>query len=87
MYKKERFEIPKVTGKIIKSRTVVSNFRDIAKQFVRQEDHFSKFMLREVGVRGEVSPRGELILHSKFQPGILNKGVENYYTKFVECPY
>lgn len=85
IYKKERFEIPQVSGRLIKSRTVITNFRDIAKHLARTEDHFLKFMLREVGVRGEVGPKGELTLHSRFQPAILNKGVENYFKTYVQC--
>ena len=87
LYKRERFEIPQVSGRIVKTRTMITNFRDITKTLSRKEDHFSKFMLRDLGVRGEVSPRGDLILHSKFQPGILNKGVENYFKQYVQCPH
>lgn len=87
LYKKERFEIPRVRGRIIKSRTVITNFKDIAKYLSREIVHFSKFMLKELGVRGEIDERGELVLHSKFQPGILNKAVGNYYKNYVECPH
>lgn len=86
LYKKSRFEIPQVRGRIIRTRTVISNFRDIAKHLERNEDHFLKFMLKEVGVRGDLSPKGELTLHSKFQPAVLNKGVKNYYSQYIECP-
>jgi len=86
LYKKERFNVPEVKGRLIKSRTIISNFREIAKHLSRAEDHFHKFMLREVGVRGDLNERGELILHSRFQPGMLNKGVQNYFKKYVECP-
>ena len=86
LYKEKRFEVPQVKGKLIKSRTVINNFRDIAKTLVREEEGFSKFMLRELGVRGDIDPRGGLVLHSRFQPGMLNKGVLNYFKKYVECP-
>lgn len=87
LYKSKRFEIPQVRGKLIKSRTVISNFRDITKQLSREEEPFSRFMLRELGVRGDISPRGELILHSRFQPAILNKGVEKFYKEYVQCEH
>jgi len=87
LYKKDRFEIPKVTGKLIKTRTLVTNFADIAKHFSRNKDHFYKFFLKDVGVRGEYNPKGELTLHSRFQPAALNKTVENYYKQYVECPH
>lgn len=85
LYKKERFEVPQVSGRLIKSRTVINNFRDIAKHLARTEDHFLKFMLKEVGVRGEVGPKGELTLHSRFQPAMLNKAVDNYFKTYVLC--
>ena len=87
LHKKERFEIPQVTGRVVKSRTVIRNFKDIAKHFARSDEHFFKFMLKEVGVRGDLNPRGELTLHSKFQPAMLNKAVESYFEQFVKCPH
>lgn len=87
MYRKERFEIPQVKGRLVRSRTVISNFRDIAKHFSRDIDHLSKFMLRDLGVRGEVDNRGELVVHSRFQPGMLNRAVEHYFKQYVECSH
>lgn len=87
LYKKGRFELPKVSGKLIKSRTVINNFRDIAKQLSREESHLSKYFLREAGVRGDVDQKGELTLHSRFQPGALNKIIEKYFENYIECPH
>jgi len=87
LYKKERFQVPDVTGKLIKSRTVISNFNDIAKHLSRDLDHFSKFMLKDLGVRGEVGYRNELVLHSRFQPAALNKAVNKYFKQYVECTH
>jgi translation initiation factor 2 subunit 2 len=87
LYKKERFTLPEVRGKLIKSRTVITNFTDIAKHIERDSNHFSKFMLKELGVRGEIDHRGELVLHSRFQPSLLNKSVKKYFTGFVECTH
>jgi len=87
LLKKERFEIPKVTGKLIKTRTVITNFADIAKHLARSKDHLYKFFLKEVGVRGEYNDKGELILHSRFQPTLLNKAVSNYFKQYVQCPH
>lgn len=82
----KRFEIPKASGKIIRSRTQISNFNDIAKKFSRDTDHFSRYMLKELGVRGELDGKGQLMLHSKFQPAMLNKAIEKYFHTYVECP-
>ena len=87
LYKKERFEIPQVRGKLIKSRTVINNFKDISSDFSRPIEHLSKFMLKDLGVRGEVDSRKNLVLHSRFSPTALNKSVEKYYKLYVECQH
>lgn len=87
VYKKERFEIPKVSGRLVKTRTKITNFAEIAKHFAREKEHFYKFLLKEVGVRGEYNPKGELTLHSRFQPAMLNKAVESYFKQYVQCPH
>lgn len=86
LYKSERFEIPDVKGRLIKSRTMISNFGDIAKHFSRDPNHMYKFFLGDVGVRGDLNSRGEVTLFSRFQPAMLNKSVKKYFQKFVECP-
>jgi putative translation initiation factor aIF-2 beta subunit len=87
LYGGGRFKIPQVKGKLIKTKTVITNFRDIAKTFSRDENFMLKFFLKEAGVRGEINPRGELILHSRFQPTILNKIVKKFFERYVECPH
>ncbi len=87
LLKRKRFEIPKVKGRLIKSRTVISNFSDIAKYFSRTNEHLYKFFLKEIGVRGEYNEKGELIIHSRFQPELLNKTVEKYFKQYVQCPH
>jgi translation initiation factor 2 subunit 2 len=82
----KRFEIPKVSGIITRAKTTIRNFREIAKNFRRDENHLLKFFLKEVGVRGEILKNGYLDLHSKFNPSFLNKTVEKYFNSFVKCP-
>lgn len=88
LYKKERFEVPQVKGRLVKTRTIITNFKDISKHLSRDDQHMMRFMLKELGVRGElVDQRGELVLHSRFQPALLNKAVGNYFKGFVLCPH
>jgi len=88
LYKKERFVIPDVKGRIIKTRTQITNFREIAKHLSRSEQHFFKFILKELGVRGDLNEKnGNIILYSKFQPTMLNKAVLKYFKEFVECSH
>ncbi|MFP4402377.1 MAG: translation initiation factor IF-2 subunit beta [Candidatus Nanoarchaeia archaeon] len=86
--KKKRFVIPEVKGRVIKTRTQITNFSDIAKQLNRDISHMYRFMLKFVGVRGELNTeKGDVILFSRFQPAMLNKGVKSYYEQYVECSY
>ena len=87
LHKKERFEIPQVSGRIIKTRTQINNFLDISKHFQRDVNHMYRFFLKFLGMRGEINQRGEVILFSRFQPAMLNKGVNAYFTQYVECSY
>jgi translation initiation factor 2 subunit 2 len=88
LFKKERFTIPEVRGRIIKTRTQITNFGEIAKHFTRTQEHFFKFFLKFAGVRGDLdTKKGEVILHSKFQPAFLNKAVKSYFNEYVECPH
>lgn len=86
LHKTTRFKIPEVTGRIVKTRTQITNFVDIAKHLERDENHFLRFFLKEIGVRGELEKNGTLTLHSKFQPTMLNKLVNKYFSTYVECP-
>jgi len=85
--KKNRFEIPEVTGRFIKTRTLIRNAREIAKKFSRDENHFFKFFLKDVGVRGEMNTRGEITLFSRFQPAALNNTVKSYFDNYVKCSH
>ena len=84
IHKKTRFEIPKVSGKFIKTRTLISNFSNIADIFSRDTNHFFRFFIKDLGIRGEIK-NGSVILFSKFAVSHLNKTVEKYFKEFVEC--
>ena len=85
---KKRFEVPKVKGKLIKTRTYISNFGEITKIFDRDSNHLFKFFLKEVAVRAELNKeKGELILYSRSQPEFLNKIIEKYFKEYVRCSY
>lgn len=88
LHKKERFEVPEVRGRIVKTRTHITNFKDIAKHLSRDQNHMFRYLLKFVGVRGDlVDDKGEVVLHSRFQPAVLNKGVKKYFEDFVVCPH
>jgi translation initiation factor 2 subunit 2 len=81
----DRFEVPVADTRKSGSNTVVENFKEIAEKFNREEKHFSKYILNEMGTAGHVE-NGELILNGEFRRGNINGRIENYADKFLYCP-
>lgn len=80
-----RFEIPKATGFLEGSRTVIRNFAEMAKQFSRNPDHFQKFLTKELATPGNT--RNEmLMLGRKITPSTLNEKIKKYADLYVICP-
>lgn len=81
----ERFEIPKVTGHIQGSKTVITNFTDIANTFRRDPQHLLKYLQRELATPAEIDgPR--LVLGRKINSPMINMKIEQYAKTFVLCP-
>ena len=88
LHKKTRFEIPKVKGRMIKTKTQITNFGEIAGVLDRNLNHLFKFFLKEVAVRADLNEnRGEVLLYSRFQPQALNKIIGKYFKEYVKCSY
>lgn len=81
---KKRFEIPKVKTKKAGNKTVIQNFRKIAKKLGREKKHISKFLLKELGTAGHIKD-DELILKGHFRRGTINAKLKKYCEKYVLC--
>ncbi len=86
VFKKERFEIPKVMGHIQGNRTVISNFLQIAGALGRDSDHMLKFVLRELAAPGEIKKSGSVIIGTKVPASRINEKIKQYANLFVFCP-
>ncbi len=86
VFKKERFEIPKVRGHIQGNRTVISNFLQIASILGRDKDHMLKFVLRELAAPGEIKKSGSVIMGTKIPSSRINEKIKQYANLFVFCP-
>ncbi len=81
---KQRFEIPKAKGHIEGTKTLISNFLQIADLLGRKPEHFLKFILRELATPGDV--RGNLlILKRKISASKVNEKIQKYADEFVLC--
>lgn len=85
VFEKERFEIPKVKGRLEGNKTVISNFPQIASALRRQPEHLLKYILKELATPGEMR-RGHLIFGSKLPAGRINDKIRQYANEFVFCP-
>lgn len=85
VFQKERFEIPKVVGHIQGSRTVVSNFLQIANFLRRTPEHMLKFVLRELASPGEIKKSGSVIVGSKVPASRINEKIKQYANTYVFC--
>lgn len=80
----KRFEIPEAETQKEGNKTIIRNFASIAGKFNRDEKHFSKYLLGELGTAGHVDD-GELILNGKFRRGLINTKIEEYTEQYVMC--
>ncbi len=81
----ERLEVPKVLGHIQGNRTVVSNFHAIAEIIRRPQEHFLKYLLKELATSGEVT-KTALILGAKVPASRVNDKIQQYLKDFIICP-
>jgi len=81
---KERFEIPKVKGHIEGTKTIVTNFIQIASTLHRYPQHILKYLLRELAAPGSIDGQ-RLILGKKINSAIINEKIEKYANEFVIC--
>ncbi len=80
----ERFEIEKVKGHLEGNKTILSNFKKIAKSFNREPEHLLKYILRGLATPGRfVGER--LVLGTKVAASSINKKIKQYVSEFVLC--
>ncbi len=85
VFQKERFELPKAKGHIQGSRTVISNFLQIADALRREPENMLKFVLRELATPGEIKKSGSVIIGSKVPASRINEKIKQYASSYVFC--
>lgn len=80
----ERFEIPKVEGFFEGKKTILTNIPQIASHLRREEDQFTKFLLKELGVKG-IKEGERILITGKVSSKIINPKIERYVEEFVLC--
>ena len=80
----ERFEMPKIEGHLEGTKTILTNVPQIVSYLRRDQDHFVKFLLKELATGGSVK-NNILILQRKITSQRLNEKIEDYVKEFVLC--
>ncbi len=81
---KERFELPKVIGRLEGTKTVISNLTQIAAALRRPMDQLAKYLLKELATPGAL--RGVLfILGAKMPASRINDKIRQFADEFVFC--
>ena len=80
----ERFEIPKIEGHFEGTKTVLTNFPQIASYLRRDVNHLLKFILKELATSGTMK-NSVLVLQRKIPSAKLNEKIQAYTEDFVLC--
>lgn len=80
----ERFEMPKVKGHQEGTKTIITNFLQIADLLRRDSKHLLKYLQRELATPA-VMEDTRLILGSKISSALINTKIEQYANDFVLC--
>lgn len=79
-----RFTVPQARVFIEGKTTVLENFSDIASVLRREQDHFMKFLLGELGTSGKIDGN-RAVFNGKFEIDQIRTLVEKYTEDYVIC--
>ena len=80
----DRFELPKVEGKVQGKNTIITNIGEISSYIRRPIIHLVKFLQKELAVSGEIE-KDRLILKTKLNSEKVNDKMQLYVKEFVTC--
>ena len=79
-----RFTVPQARVFIEGKTTVLENFGDIASVLRREQDHFMKFLLGELGTSGKIDGN-RAVFNGKFEVDQIRSLVAKYTEDYVIC--
>ncbi len=79
-----RFQVPKAVGHLQGSRTVISNFHQIASAVGRKPEELQKYLLKELATPGNLT-KSALIIGAKMPASKINAKVQQFVKLFVLC--
>lgn len=80
----ERFEIPKVKGRVEGKKTIITNILQICDLLGRDPQQVLKYLQRELAVPATIEGQ-KLVLNRKLASSFVNQKIEQYAKDFVIC--
>lgn len=80
----ERFEVPKIEGHLEGTKTILTNIPQIVSYLRRDQNHFIKFLLKELATSGTIK-NSVLVLQRKIPSQKINEKILEYAKEFVIC--
>jgi len=80
----DRWKIPTARLEFEGKNTLIVNFKEIIENLKRDDKHFIKFMLQEVGTAGGIKGN-KAVLKGKQKLSTIDRLIKNYCEKFVIC--
>ena len=80
----DRFEVPKIEGHLEGTKTILTNFPQIASYLRRDMQHLLKFLLKELATSGSFK-NNRAILQRKISSQKINEKIQDYVKEFVLC--
>lgn len=81
---KERFEIPRVTGRFERNKTIINNFNQIASVFNRPANLLIKYLSKSLAVPIDYDNQ-RIILKGRILPQRINEKMLEFAKLFVVC--
>jgi len=82
--KSERFELPKIKGRVEGNKTILVNFFQIADVLARTPEHILKYLQRELATPGHFEDK-RLVFGRKLASKMINEKLKKYVEIFVLC--
>lgn len=84
VFEKDRFQIPEADVATAGNRTSIKNIKAVASALRRDVDHLAKYLLRELGVAGDMG-ENQLVVQGKFSKNTVDARIKRYTEEFVLC--
>ncbi|ENN96707.1 translation initiation factor IF-2 subunit beta [Methanocaldococcus villosus KIN24-T80] len=84
VYQKDRFELPEIELLIEGNRTIIRNFKELAKAMNRDMEMLAKYLFKETGSAGSIEGN-RLILQRRINPELLKARINDFLREYVLC--